>query len=66
MDKNCDIRLAASEAGIRLWQIAERLGITDGNFSHRLRRELPPEEKTRIFRIIGELARKADHETENY
>jgi|GEM_PF-1550047 len=52
---NKDIRRAAGAAGIRLWQIAEKLKLTDGNFSRKLRRELPPQEKERILRIIQEL-----------
>lgn len=52
---NSDIRLSAEQAGVRLWQIAERLGINDGNFSRKLRRELPQEEKEKIFRIIENL-----------
>ena len=41
---------------IRLWQIAEALGITDGNFSRRLRRELSETDKERILHIIDNLA----------
>lgn len=57
--KNLDIRQEAKTAGIKLWQIAEGLGINDGNFSRRLRRELPEEEKTRIRGIIEELKEAA-------
>ncbi len=57
--KNLDIRQEAKTAGIKLWQIAEGLGINDGNFSRRLRRELPEEEKTRIRSIIEELKEAA-------
>lgn len=53
---NVCIREAAKAAGVRLWQIAERLGINDGNFSRMLRRELPPERQAQILTIINELA----------
>lgn len=53
---NADIREAAKSAGVCLWQIAERLGINDGNFSRKLRRELPTEERDKILGIIKELA----------
>lgn len=53
---NPDIRKTAKQAGVRLWQIAERFGVNDGNFSRKLRRELPPEEKEKILGIIAELA----------
>lgn len=49
------IKEKAREAGVRLWQIAEELGITDGTFSRKLRRELPEAEKERIFSIIEAL-----------
>ncbi len=49
------IRNAAKAKGIRLWQIAEKLGMNDGNFSRKLRRELPEEEQRRILGIIEEL-----------
>ena len=53
---NTDIRNAAKNAGVCLWQIAEKLGINDGNFSRKLRRELPPEERDKILGIIKDLA----------
>lgn len=54
--KNEKIRMAAKDAGVKLWQIAERVGLTDSNFSRKLRRELPDEECERILRLIDELA----------
>lgn len=56
--KNEDIREMASENGVRLWQIADGLGITDGNFSRKLRKELPQNEKDKIFIIIEEIAKE--------
>lgn len=53
---NQDIRRTAAGAGVRLWQIAEALGITDCTLSRKLRRELPAEEKEKIFGIIRELS----------
>lgn len=53
---NGDIREAAKKAGVFLWQIAERVGVNDGNFSRKLRRELPTEEREKILTIINELA----------
>lgn len=49
---NQDIRREVSESGLKLWQIAEELGITDATFSRKLRKELPAETKTRIRDII--------------
>lgn len=55
--KNQQIRRAAAGAGVKLWQVAEALGIADCSFSRKLRRELPPEEKEKIFSIIQELSK---------
>lgn len=55
---NQDIRAAAVAAGVKLWQVADVLGITDSSFSRKLRKELPPEEKERIFSIIQKLSQK--------
>lgn len=54
--KNEKIRTAAKDAGVKLWQIAERVGLTDSIFSRKLRRELPDEERKRILRLIDEIA----------
>ena len=54
--KNVKIREAAKQAGVYLWEIAERFGCNDGNFSRKLRRELPADEQRRILGIIAELA----------
>lgn len=53
---NKQIRNVAKEAGICLWQVAEKLGINDGNFSRKLRRELPPAEREKVLDIIRELS----------
>ncbi|MBQ7542573.1 MAG: hypothetical protein IJT44_09820 [Clostridia bacterium] len=57
--RNKDIREAAKTAGVKLWQIADRLGITDGNFSRKLRKELAEADKQKILAIIDELSREA-------
>ena len=55
---NKEIRDAAKDAGICLWQIAEELGISDGNFSRKLRRELPAEDRKIVMDIICELSQR--------
>lgn len=54
------IREAAKNSGVCLWQIAERLGMNDGNFSRKLRKELPTEEREKIIEIINELAKERE------
>lgn len=56
---NQDIRDEAEKSGVFLWQIAENLGCTDGNFSRKLRHELPAEEKSKIRSIIKKLQEAA-------
>lgn len=55
---NDAIRATAKEHGVKLWQIAERVGMNDGNFSRKLRRELPEDEQQRIIQIIHEIAKE--------
>lgn len=51
---NMDIRNEAKEAGVKLWQIAERMGIQDATLSRKLR-HLSENEKAEIRSIISEL-----------
>lgn len=53
---NADIKMAAANAGVRLWQIAEELGIADTTFSKKLRREFSAEQKAEVFHIIKKLS----------
>ncbi len=55
---NLDVRAAAVSSGVRLWRVAEELGIADASLSRKLRRELPPEEKERILSIIKRLSKE--------
>lgn len=54
------IRNTAQKQGVRLWEIAERIGLTDGNFSRKLRRELPQEEQKRILHIIETIRKERE------
>ena len=60
---NFSIKSAARDSGVKLWRVAEALGMTDSAFSRKLRHELPPDEKAHIFSVIGSLA--AGRSTEN-
>ena len=55
---NSDIKIKAKENGVHLWRIADALGITDGNFSRKLRKELSEAEKEQIFKIIDDLKKQ--------
>lgn len=54
---NNDVRQAAARAGVKLWQVADKLGVTDSTFSRKLRKELPQEEKEKVFAIVAELSK---------
>lgn len=54
--ENKAIKDAARIQGVKLWEIAERLGICDTTFSRKLRRQLQPEETERILAIIEEIS----------
>ena len=56
MTPNKDIKELAKSKGVKLWQIANKLGICDGNFSRKLRYELPLYEKRQILNIIENLS----------
>lgn len=56
---NQEIRQTAKKSGVKLWQIADQLGINDGNFSRKLRHELTETERVNILNIIAELAKGA-------
>lgn len=56
MVANQQIREAAKSAGVKLWEVAAKVGVTDSNFSRKLRRELSQAETARILSIISDLA----------
>lgn len=53
--KNLDIRQEVKENGLYLWQIADKLNISDNWLSRLLRHELSDEKKSEIRSIIKEL-----------
>ena len=55
---NQDIRRTAAGAGVKLWQIADAVGMADRSFSRKLRKELSQDEKEKIFSIIQRLAKE--------
>lgn len=55
---NTEIRNAAGGCGLKLWQVAEAIGMNESAFSRKLRKELPQAEKARILAIIDRLAQE--------
>lgn len=54
------IREAAKAAGVKLWQVAAAYGVNDGNFSRKLRNELPDTEREKILEIIEQLRKEPE------
>ena len=56
MTANLEIKTRAKQSGVYLWEVAERLDMTDGNLSRKLRRELPAEQQEEMLALIDEIA----------
>ena len=57
--ENIQIRMAAREAHIPLWKIAQMIGISEPTLTRWLRVELSQEKKVRILQAIEQLKREA-------
>ena len=57
--ENIHIRMAAREAHIPLWKIAQMVGISEPTLTRWLRVELSQEKKVRILQAIEQLKREA-------
>ena len=53
---NLEIRESAKRSGVKLWEVAEYLGVVYSTFSRHLRRELPNEKQQDILKAIQEIA----------
>lgn len=50
-----EIKQLAKNAGVYMWQIAEKLGITDGTLSRKLRRPLSETDTAKVLAAIEQL-----------
>lgn len=55
MTKNLEIRRSIKKAGLFQWQVAEKYGVSESQFSRMLRHDLPSEEQEQILAIIQKL-----------
>lgn len=53
-----EVKLLIRESGVLCWQVAERFGMNDGNFSRRLRKPFSADEVEKIRLIISEIQAK--------
>jgi len=58
---NTDIRNAILKANLKQWEVAEKYGLSESNFSRLLRRELSSDKKKKVIDIITKL-KKANKE----
>ena len=58
-EQNSDIRRAIETAGVKKYQVAHEIGVSDGWFSKLLRYELPAEKKAEIMKAIERVKREA-------
>ena len=56
---NEQIKEAARQAGVKLWEVADAIGVTDSTFSRQLRRELNPEKQQRVIEAIERLSNRS-------
>lgn len=55
MKTNKEIRREIGARGLKQWQVADALGISEATLSKKLRKELPNDEKEKILAVIEEL-----------
>lgn len=62
LNTNMEIRETAAKKDVKLWQIADRFGVTDMTFSRWLRHEFSEEKKAKALEYINiiEAERKAE------
>ncbi len=53
-----EVKQLAKESGIFLWQIAEKLGINDGNFSRKLRKPLSDADTAKVLDAVEQLKKE--------
>ena len=58
MKSNIDVRDFAKIHGVFLWQIADKLNISEPTMTRKLRRELPADEKKQMFDVIIAIAKE--------
>lgn len=55
-----ELRNKIKESGLKHWEIALALGISESTFTRWLRRELPERESTQIYAVIDKLIKSKE------
>ena len=53
-----EVRQYILDNGILLWKVADKLGISDGNFSRKLRHNFSEEDYNKILSAVDELSKE--------
>lgn len=53
-----EIRRYILDKGILLWKVADKLGMSDGNFSRKLRHNFSEEDYNKIVSAVDELSKE--------
>ena len=53
-----EIRRYILDKGILLWKVADKLGMSDGNFSRKLRHNFSDEDYNKIVSAVDELSKE--------
>ena len=61
MLNNQSIRAAAKNRGVKLYEVAERLGVSQATITRKLYFELPEDEQQRLLSIIDEIAAQKEN-----
>ena len=60
--KNVDVRKAAKDSGVFLWEIADKLGVSEPTLNRWLRKEMPDSQKAKFYSAIEQV--KLEHQAE--
>ena len=60
-----EVKQLAKQNGVCLWQIAEKLGITDSTLSRKLRRPLSEADTAKVLAAIEQLTAEQTTQTNN-
>jgi len=64
MKKNLIVYREAKKFGVRLWQLAQKIGIADTTLSKKMRHELTQKEQTYLLGLIHDIAKENTKEDE--
>lgn len=53
--QNIEVRNAIKNSGLKYWQVADALNVSDSTFTKWLRKELDPEKKFAVLKAIDTL-----------